>query len=503
MIFNTIMEYNKFAITDNTYLSNVIDFTIWITGKDSWDAHTDELNAWAEYLYQLEQCMNISQHEYTSEVIKPTCSERGYTRYQCTLCGKTYNNDYVDALGHDFSKKIISNDYLESPATCTKVAAYYYACGKCGDVGTAIFENGVALGHSFTNYISNNDMACEKDGTKTAVCDNGCGQSSTVTDTGSRLGHALIKINAKEATCTEKGNSEYWKCTKCHNLYRDAEGRVQASLGNLTSEALGHGSTEIVNNGDGTHSIICTRCNMSLEKEGHRGGKATCSVKKKCEVCNAEYGNLDNSTHENTEIKDKKAATCGMDGYTGDTYCKDCNARIESGQVIAGTGKHAWNQGKDIKSPTCTEKGEKEYTCTVCGETKKEEIAKSAHTYKTTVIKATTAKNGSITEKCTACGDMKSNKEISSVKSVTLESSSYTYNGKAKKPAVTVKDSSGKVISNGNYTVTYQNNVKVGKATATIKLKGNYEGTLTKNLQSVQKEPPFQERLQQNPKDLL
>lgn len=93
MIFNTIMEYNKFAITDNTYLSNVIDFTTWITGKDSWDAHTDELNAWAEYLYQLEQCMNISQHEYTSEVIKPTCSERGYTRYQCTLCGKTYNND--------------------------------------------------------------------------------------------------------------------------------------------------------------------------------------------------------------------------------------------------------------------------------------------------------------------------------------------------------------------------------------------------------------------------
>ena len=53
-----------------------------------------------------------------------------------------------------------------------------------------------------------------------------------------------------------------------------------------------------------------------------------------------------------------------MDGYTGDTYCKDCNARIESGQVIAGTGKHAWNQGRDIKSPTCTEKGEKEYTCT-------------------------------------------------------------------------------------------------------------------------------------------
>lgn len=245
-IFTTIMEYNKFAITDNTYLSNVIDFTTWITGKDSWDAHTNELNAWAECLYQLEQCMNISQHEYRSAVIKPTCSERGYTQYQCTLCGKTYSNNYVDALGHDY------------------------------------------LGHSFTDYRSNNDMSCEKDGTKTAVCDNGCGQSSTVTDTGSRLGHTLRKINAKEATCTENGNAEYWECTRCHNLYQDAEGRVQASLGNLTSEALGHGSTRIVNNGDGTHSVICTRCNMSLEKEAHRGGKATCSVKKKCEVCNTD-----------------------------------------------------------------------------------------------------------------------------------------------------------------------------------------------------------------------
>ena len=486
-IFTTVMEYNKFVITDNTYLSNVIDFTTWITGKDSWDAHTNELNAWAECLYQLEQCMNISQHEYASTIVKPNCDERGYTQYQCTLCGKTYNNDYVDALGHDYSRKIISNDYLKSPATCTAVATYYYACSKCGARGTAVFESRTALGHRFTNYVSNNDMSCEKDGTKTAVCENGCGQSSTVTDTGSKTGHALRGINAKEATCTESGNVRYWECTICHNLYRDAEGKAQASLASLTSAALGHGSTRVVNNGDGTHSVICTRCNMTLEKENHRGGQATCSMKKKCEVCNAEYGEFDSSVHENTEVKDRKTATCGEEGYTGDTYCMDCNTKIKTGQALTATGIHAWDEGEEARTPTCMKKGEKKYTCTICHRTKTEELEKVPHTYEITVTKATTDRDGSISEKCTACGDVKSSEIIPAAGAVTLNVISYTYDGKSKQPSVTVKDSSGKIIDSQDYTVVYHNNTNVGFASVTIELKGTYTGTITRTFQILPK----------------
>ena len=43
--------------------------------------------------------------------------------------------------------------------------------------------------------------------------------------------------------------------------------------------------------------------------------------------------------------------------------------------------KHVWDEGKVTKEPTCTEKGEKLYTCTVCGETKTEEIPAKGHTY--------------------------------------------------------------------------------------------------------------------------
>ena len=42
------------------------------------------------------------EHEYSSEVIAPTCTDDGYTKYKCE-CGKSKNDDYVSALGHNFS----------------------------------------------------------------------------------------------------------------------------------------------------------------------------------------------------------------------------------------------------------------------------------------------------------------------------------------------------------------------------------------------------------------
>ena len=62
-----------------------------------------------------------------------------------------------------------------------------------------------------------------------------------------------------------------------------------------------------------------------------------------------------------------------------------------------------------------------------------------------------------------------------------LSKTSYIYNGKVKKPSVTVKDSKGKKISSSNYTVSYSSGRKnVGKYTVTIKFKGNYSGTVKK-----------------------
>lgn len=56
----------------------------------------------------------------------------------------------------------------------------------------------------------------------------------------------------------------------------------------------------------------------------------------------------------------------------------------------------------------------------------------------------------------------------------------YTYDGKAKKPSVTVKYGAKTLVKGTDYTVSYSNNVNVGWATVTINGKGNYTGSFTK-----------------------
>ena len=101
------------------------------------------------------------------------------------------------------------------------------------------------------------------------------------------------------------------------------------------------------------------------------------------------------------------------------------------------------------------------------------------HTYKTTTTKATISKSGSIVKKCTKCGETVKT-TLYYPKKIKLSTTKYTYNGKAKKPTVTVYDYKGNKISSSNYTVTYKNNTNVGKATVTVKFKGSkYSGSLS------------------------
>lgn len=82
--------------------------------------------------------------------------------------------------------------------------------------------------------------------------------------------------------------------------------------------------------------------------------------------------------HKNTEVRGAKTATCTEEGYTGDTYCQGCNTKLADGEVIPTTS-HQWNEA--TIPATCTDKGEKSRTCTLCGETETEEIAIDANAH--------------------------------------------------------------------------------------------------------------------------
>jgi hypothetical protein len=114
----------------------------------------------------------------------------------------------------------------------------------------------------------------------------------------------------------------------------------------------------------------------------------------------------ENGDHSWNDGEVTKAATCtenGVKTYTC-TVCEETKT-----EEIAATG-HTWNDGEETKAATCTENGVKTYTCTACGETKTEEIpATGIHSWDDgTVTKAaTTSETGVKTYTCTVCGETK------------------------------------------------------------------------------------------------
>lgn len=96
--------------------------------------------------------------------------------------------------------------------------------------------------------------------------------------------------------------------------------------------------------------------------------------------------------------------------------------------------------------------------------------------------KATFNADGKLVTKCKSCGETLSTKKINKISNVKLSKSIYTYDKKAKKPVVTVKDTKGKKLKKGkDYTVTYAKGRKaIGNYKVTIQLKGKkYNGKET------------------------
>ena len=141
-----------------------------------------------------------------------------------------------------------------------------------------------------------------------------------------------------------------------------------------------------------------------------------------------------------------------------------------------------------LSNASCTTAGTVKYTCS-CGDSYTETIPATGHKSSGWITDkaASIGVKGSKHKECTVCKKVLETAEIPALSrisiskaSVTLSTSTYAYDGKAKKPGVTVK-LNGKTLKNGtDYTVSYSNNTKVGTAKVTITGKGNYTGSVSK-----------------------
>ena len=137
--------------------------------------------------------------------------------------------------------------------------------------------------------------------------------------------------------------------------------------------------------------------------------------------------------HKNTEIINKKDATCSVEGYTGDTYCKDCNKLLGMGKELAALG-HDY-KATVTKQPTTTEEGIRTYTCTRCNSSYTESIAKlpeqHKHEYTETVTKEPTCTDAGIKTFTCSCGDSYTE---------TIEVLGHSYTSKVTKAATTTEE---------------------------------------------------------------
>ena len=140
---------------------------------------------------------------------------------------------------------------------------------------------------------------------------------------------------------------------------------------------------------------------------------------------------------------------------------------------------HVWDSKYTTEEEaTCTSEGKQSIRWLMCDAVKpgsERKIAKLPHTYRTTVVKAVMNRNGNIVNTCTGCKKIV-NRTIDCRKSVSLSATTYTYNGKMKKPTVKIKTSTGKTLTSDNYSVSFEKGVK----TSTIKKYKTTSKTISK-----------------------
>lgn len=347
-------------------------------------------------------------------VTEPTCVGPGIGRCSCKNC-EAKKLVEIPAQGHNW---VITKDAVDlgeignydtnvwhtekcSKCKILRTERHAFALATCTAPETCpcghVKLGSTALGHSFTNYVSDGNATCTADGTKTATCSR-CTETKTVADEGSVLGHDWA-----DATCTEPksckrvgcgategsamghrfagdmepagtGHAQY--CEVCKTAHDIVKPHVYSDVWTVVEEATG---TE-----EGLEERYCDVCG---------GGRQTRTITK----TPCEHNNL-------VKIKDQ-AATCTLPALEV-WECEDCQD-FKQTVVLSQPLDHDFSEhvGTASKDATCTEKGVDVYKCSRCPEKQVTELPLKSHTREDVAEKpATCTETGTKAHwKCTVC----------------------------------------------------------------------------------------------------
>lgn len=334
-----------------------------------------------------------------------TCTHKGHDAYEkCVDCGVVTSGSDAKYFGeHNYGKLKTAVSEKHTPDTLTPAVAAHYQCSVClkyfteAKVETTLAAlTGTTPSHSYGNWVNTDADQHWK------AC--GCGNKIEIGDhkydntcdtTCNTCGHVRTITHTWSNTWSTDGINHWKECTVCHTA-RNEEGAHIG--GTATCQAKKECSVCHLTYGN---FAGCDYVENAIAK--YLVSEATCVAeavyKKSCSVCGTahatetfKHGTVNATNHVGeTEIKGAEPATCDKDGYTGDTWCKDCNTKIKDGEPIP-----AGHKTTEVPANPATHEAAgniKYYTCSGCSllfadaeaktEIKAEDtvVAKGEHSY--------------------------------------------------------------------------------------------------------------------------
>ena len=231
---------------------------------------------------------------------------------------------------------------------------------------------------------------CDEGCTYHLTCD--CGHISEETFRMPAEEHSLVKHAAKPATCTESGTVAYWECELCGERYADAEGTRPLASADIVIAPLGH---ELVHN-EARHATCtedgvseywtCSRCGINFaDKDGIIKLGAEPAVIPATGHDWIHYYAKEASCEKDGTIEYWKCANCGK--YSAD---KDGTVLLTADDVRIKAIGHTWGEWTVVKEAEEGIEGEEIRVCSHCDETEKKVIPAKQPAETTTTAKPTT-----------------------------------------------------------------------------------------------------------------
>lgn len=300
-----------------------------------------------------------------------------------TTIEDTYKNISQDYYLKEHSICKGNHDLWESGhngATCENPATTVYSCKNKGCLYKKYVETAPALGHEWGNAKITQEQSCENPEITTYTCTHSlCGRKKQV-ETKPALGHTWDEGKVtKEATCSETGVKTH-TCTRCG-------GTKNEEIPKTKHDYEEHVETPATCTSRGVSYYVCKNCGLTTSK------KQTPAT-----------------GHIHTEVRNKKDATYTDDGYTGDTYCKDCSKKLETGTMIPKLVEKEHDYGEWVldQAPTCKKYGVRHRICKNCGDREVDVLDKVDHSWELVSTTPATCTIGEIQHyKCSVCGETK------------------------------------------------------------------------------------------------